>query len=168
MKKLLRIMVCLGAVFMIAACSSSGKRTVLNQKAEAIAPNSILALEVHSPDPNAEAQKLASILHSKLTTQLLEKRLFRHIVRGHENAHYDLKVIFLDYNRVSIASSILFGALSGNNETKTDVILRDRRDNHIITRFTAEGEDASHPWSSERGIGATLEEVATQIVLGLQ
>lgn len=153
---------------LVAACSSSGKRVILNQKAEQIAPNAVVALEVKPANQSFEAQSAAQTLRQSLSTDLQAERIFDRVVYAEEKADYDLVVTFTTLEEVSTASRVLLGVMAGGDESRADVVLRDRRDNHIVTRFQAEGEGASHPLSSETGIEAAVAEMNSQIVDALR
>jgi hypothetical protein len=150
----------------ITGCSSTGSRGIVQASKAGIPPGHIATLVVDSaqdPDSLMAADRLRALLMDTLVSEGGVDR----IVSENQNSHYDLEVRLVQVRKVSDFSSFMLGVFAGSDEVHADISLFDRRADNVVSRFTANGKGAAHPFSPEKGMGAALAEIQQQVILGL-
>jgi len=165
-KFLFRTGVLLSAL-VLAACSSTGTLQQTQSNNQQIRPNSVAALSVTSPG-DSESLEAAEEIRSRLFGQLVSQGLFDQIVPPSKPADYELSVALSGISEVSQGARIFLGVLAGSNSLSANVKLVDKADGSIARAFVVGGESASHPMSSENGMGDAIREASSKIVQALR
>lgn len=163
----LKLVPVMGVLLLLAACSSSGKLSMTQEKTGAIGANKTVALNIIQ-GPEVESTRIIQQLRSDMFGRLVAENVFHQVVQANEPADYKLDVTVVEASAVSTTARILFGVLAGSNEIKCDVKLIDQATGQVKTAFVAEGQSASHPMSSENGPADAVREVVTNMILALR
>jgi hypothetical protein len=89
------------------------------------------------------------------------------VVQAEEAARYNVEVHLLTAKEVSQGARILFGVLAGPNQLAVLVEVFDETHQSLVASFTAKGESASHPLSSENDMDYAIREAVNKIILEL-
>ena len=93
--------------------------------------------------------------------------MFARVVQAGETATYDVRVRLLTESEVSQGARILFGVLAGANELALQVDVFETASRNLVVSFTAKGEFASHPLSSENEMDDAVREAVDEVILEL-
>ncbi len=151
----------------VAACSSSGTLQRTQSSNEPIRSNSVAALTVTSAS-DTESLEAAEELRSRLFGSLVSQGLFDQVVPPSKPADYELSVALSGISEVSQGARIFLGVLAGSNKLSANVKLVDKTDDSVTRAFIVGGESASHPMSSENGMGDAIREASSKIVQALR
>ncbi|WOF72725.1 DUF4410 domain-containing protein [Parvibaculaceae bacterium PLY_AMNH_Bact1] len=151
----------------VAACSSSGTLQRTQSSNEPIRSNSVAALTVTSAS-DTESLEAAEELRSRLFGSLVSQGLFDQVVPPSKPADYELSVALSGISEVSQGARIFLGVLAGSNKLSANVKLVDKADGSVTRAFIVGGESASHPMSSENGMGDAIREASSKIVQALR
>lgn len=161
MRNLLRTLSIL-AIGALAACSSGGSMNIVSSgTAIGTPPNPSVRLVVNPATTDSE--DVLSDVRAAVLSQLLSTGHYSKVVTDPEQTDLIITVNIIKYAKVSVGERLLIGALAGRNRVGTDVKIVQTVGNVSIKEFTAEGESAAHPLSSESGISDAIREVAKQI-----
>jgi hypothetical protein len=162
-----RVALLTGALFVVAACNSSGKLQMTQEKVGAIGANKTVSLNiVQSKD--VESTRIMQQLRSELFGRLVAENVFRQVVQAEEPADYKLDITVIEASAVSTTARIMLGVFAGSNTLKCDVVLTDRSNGQVKTAFKVEGESAAHPLSSENGTQDAVREAVTNMIIALR
>jgi len=156
------------AQFALSACAASARGSLepMAVPQRDIVPGSTVALAINS-DTTADAQEVVTRLRERLFGALVAEGLFTQVVPAHSAAGYDLEVNITEVNKVSTASRVILGVLGGRNRATASVRLSKSGETKPVRSFTATGESAAHPASSESGMEDAVRLLAQEIMLGL-
>jgi hypothetical protein len=127
-----------------------------------------------SVQPHDNVQRSPAVLEAmqrlrgQLFGRLVSEGVFKQVVHEGEPAKYAVDTRMLAATEVSQGARIFFGVLAGSNELAVHVQVFDKSTNALLTSFTARGESASHPLSSENDMDDAIREVVDEIILALQ
>ena len=165
MAKNLKKIFVMAIIGMLAACSSEGTMKITSSSpAVGLSPNPSVRLIVTTSTPDAE--DVLSDVRSAVLGQLSATGHYSKVVSNAEPTDLIITVSINKYAKVSVGERLLLGALAGRNRVGTDVKITQSANNVLIKEYTAEGDSAAHPLSSESGISDAIREVAKQVAEG--
>lgn len=153
-------------ITLLAACSSSSELKVTKARSEAIRPNATVALSVQATENSGNpehVQKGVQQVRGNLYSSLPASGHFSQVVPEGQPADYNMEVGVNNVRLVSGSARFWGGAFAGSNVVTGSVKLIDRSNGLEVASFTATGQSASHPISSESGFDDAVREFAYQI-----
>ncbi len=170
MKEFRRTVFIIITLFVISSCSSKGELRVQHNLDTHIDHGAVASLSVQ-PDERVKKsesmQEAVRRLHSQLFNRLVSEGVFVRVVQAGEAATYDVQVRLLTASEVSQGARILFGVLAGANELALQVDVFETASRNLVVSFTAKGESASHPLSSENDMDDAIREAVDEVILEL-
>ena len=124
--------------------------------------------------PDERVEKTEAVLEAvrrlrgQLFGRLVSEGVFGRVVQEGEAARYDVRARLLTAAQVSQTARILFGVLAGRNELAVQVEVFDSASRALLVSFTAKGESASHPLSSENDMDDAIREAVNEIIIELK
>ena len=170
MKEFRRTAFTILSLFVIPGCSSKGELRVQHNLDTRIDHGAVASLSVQ---PDERVKKTEAVreavrrLHSQLFNRLVSEGVFARVVQAGETATYDVRVRLLTESEVSQGARILFGVLAGANELALQVHVFETASRNLVVSFTAKGESASHPLSSENEMDDAVREAVDEVILEL-
>jgi hypothetical protein len=158
-------------VFALGACSSSGQVQVTKAKTDTIRPGASVSLAVNAAEENGESEDVQRGLQdvrTNLYANLPASGVFSEVVAEGQEADYEMDVNVTNVRLVSGTARAIGGAFAGANVVSGDVVLTDSANGLEVVKFSATGESASHPISSESGFDSAVREFSTQVTQTLQ
>jgi hypothetical protein len=158
-------------VLALSACTSSGQVQVAKERSEAIRPGSTVALSVEAVEGSGNAdhvQRGLQDLRGNLFANLPASGVFTQVVQEGQQADYEMDVDVTNVRFVSGSARFWGGVFAGANVVSGDVTLTDASNGLEVTKFSATGESASHPISSDSGFDSAVREFSTQVTTTLQ
>ena len=157
----------LPVLLILAACSSSGKLELLQLKSASIPPGKTVSLIVKS-DQDEDSLRMVQRLRGELFGRLVSEAIFKQVLHPREKGDYAMEVQVLKAEVVSQGARIFFGVFAGANKLRCSVKLVEQATGRVVTSFNAEGESASHPFSTESGLEDAVREVVTNMIAALR
>jgi len=170
MKEFHRTVFVIVSLFVISSCSSKGELRVQHSLDTRIDHAAVASLSVQ---PDERVKKTEAVLeavrrlHGQLFDRLVSEGVFARVVQAGETAMYDVRVRLLTATEVSQGARILFGVLAGANELAVQVDVFETASRNLVVSFTAKGESASHPLSSENDMDDAIREAVDEVILEL-
>ncbi len=158
-------------VFALGACSSSGQVQVTKVKSETIRPGSTVALAVDAVEGSGNedhVQRGLQDVRGNLYANLPASGLFTEVVPAGQPADYEMDIDVTNVRFVSGSARFWGGAFAGANVVSGDVTLTDASNGLEVAKFSATGESASHPISSDSGFDSAVREFSGQVTQTLQ
>jgi hypothetical protein len=156
---------------LVAGCSAVGEIKVAQPKTAPIRPGASVALNVDARAPDDDAEDVANgILEARkeLFAALPASGMFSQVRQPGEPADYRMDVHLTGVRIIGGAARIWGGALAGRNEITAEVEVTDEASQQLVTRYTATGSSASHPFSTEDGFDAAVRTFGNQVTDGLR
>jgi uncharacterized lipoprotein YajG len=161
MKKLLALLL---PIILLAACSSQGTYTSLDQSSALKQSYETVKLTI---TPTAEnSAEIVPDLRAAIVGQLMATGQFHRMVTANEPADLQIAVDIIDYRQVATVERAFGGAFAGRNKVKVRVTLTDSNSNTVIKSFEAEGESSAYA-INEGAFSDAIREVTKQIGIGI-
>jgi hypothetical protein len=166
-----RTVVVVAFLFIIFGCSSKGELQVQRGLDTRIDHRAVASLSV---EPDERVEKTEAVLEAvrrlrgQLFGRLVSEGVFGRVVQEGEAAQYDVRARLLTAAQVSQTARILLGVLAGRNELAVQVDVFDTGSRASLSSFTAKGESASHPLSSENDMDDAIRKAVDQIIVELK
>jgi Domain of unknown function (DUF4410) len=160
------------AISVLPACSSSGEMKILQTLDETHridhAATTILKVEpAEGLQPDEDLRELILTLRGQLFGRLVSDGVFKQVVHEGDPAKYYVRIQVNDADQVSTVARIAFGVFAGANKLNVRVEVFEESTEKSIMTFTASGESASHPFSTESEMEDAIREVVNKIILSL-
>ena len=170
MKEFHRTVFVMVFLFIITGCSSKGELRVQHSLDNGIDHAAVASLSVQ---PDERVEKTESVLeavrrlHGQLFSRLVSEGVFARVVQAGETAMYGVRVRLLTATEVSQGARVLFGVLASANELAVQVDVFESVSRNLVVSFTAKGESASYPVSSENDMDDAIREAVDEVILEL-
>lgn len=150
-------------------CMATAKGTIMQiQPVAAKIDASKAAHFVFSGPTETNKVQLVSSARSSVYSAVSASGVFNSLQSNSQGAAYSLTVTILEVNTVSTAARVLAGVFAGRNRISGSVSVVEIASGRTIASFTAVGESAAHPYSSEAGIQDAVAAFSQQVVMGLK
>ena len=166
-----RIIGVLIVVSLLAACASTGKSVVTQEKTQSIPAGKTVALKVAPADDLGVPAHLdaANRIREQLPLRLVSDQIFASAVGATESADYDADIKVLEVSETAVGARVMLGFMAPRSFVRVGVELRDRAKDQVISAFEATGF-GSRSWLSAQGYGVDdpVRELIEQIITNLR
>lgn len=171
-KKIPMLFLLLLILGILSACSSSGEMKVLQplnetDRIDHTATTVLNVVPAEGLQPDEDLRELILTLRGQLFGRLVSDGVFKQVVHEGDPAKYYVRVQVDAADQVSTAARIAFGVFAGSNDLNVRVEVFEKSTDKSIMTFTASGESASHPFSTESEMEDAIREVVNKIILSL-
>ena len=171
MKAFRQTVVVIMSLFIISGCSSKGELQVQHGLEARIDHAAVASLTVETYERVEKTEVVLEAvrrLRGQLFGRLVSEGVFGQVVQAGDDAQYDVRTRLLTAAQVSQSARILFGVLAGRHELAVQVDIFDKTSQTLLISFTAKGESASHPLSSDNDMDDAIREPVDEIILELK